>query len=279
MNLKNSLFLLLLPLLLGTMACSKDYKKYLADSRKGTIAEKDSAAMFFYKERKDYDKAAFLFEELRNAYRGQDRGRDMLYYFADCKYQTGFYVLSAYYYEQYAQQYPNDERTEESIFKVGYCYYLQSAPYYLDQDFTLKTLSQLQLFINAFPYSDKVDEANKLMTEMRERLARKDFEGAKLYYNREMYKSATTAMEVFIQEFPDSRYREEAEFLRFESMVLLADGSTDRRKKNRYLDALELYENFVDKYPNSVYLKQAENLFVKAKRNLGKIQAKAADSK
>lgn len=270
---------MLLPLMIGLMACNKDLKKHVQYSRKGTIAEKDSAAMFFYTERKDYDKAGFLFEELRNAYRGQDRGKDMLYYFADCKYQTSFYILAAYYFEQYAQQYPNDPRTEECVFKVGYCYYLQAAPYYLDQDFTRKTLAQLQLFINAYPFSDKVDEANKLMTEMRERLAQKDFEAAKLYYNISYYTSAITALEVFSQEFPDSRYREEAEFLQFKSAVLLADQSTDRRKKNRYLDALELYEKFVDKYANSVFLKEAENLYIKAKKSLGKTEADSVDSK
>ena len=279
MNLKTVHRLLLLPLIFGLMACGQEYKKYTQYSRKGTIAQKDSAAMYFYEVKKDYDKAGFLFEELRNAYRGQERGKEMLYYFAECKYQTAFYVLAAYYYEQYAQQYPNDPKAEECVFKVGYCYYLQSAPHYLDQDFTRKTLAQFQLFINAYPFSDKVEEANRLMTEMRERLAQKDFEAAKLYFNISNYKSAVASLEVFAQEFPDSRYVEEARFLQFDAAVELANQSTVRRKKNRYLDALEYYEKFVDTYPNSVYLKEAEGIYVRAKKDLGKIQAQEAESR
>ncbi|MEL6841665.1 MAG: outer membrane protein assembly factor BamD, partial [Bacteroidota bacterium] len=238
----------------------------------------DLAAMYFYEVRKDYDKAGFLFEELRNSYRGQARAKDMLYYFADCKYQTGFYVLAAYYFEQYASQYPSDPRTEECVFKVGYCYYLQSAPHYLDQEFTNKTINQFQLFINAYPASDKREEANDLITEMRERLAKKDFEAAKLYYNLGRYKAAVTSLEVFVQRFPDSRYREEAQYLRFESLVYLADNSIANKQKNRYLDAIDYYEKFVDRYPNSVYLKDAENLFAKAKKSLGKLQAEEAEN-
>lgn len=278
MKLQSLLLVLSLPFLLGLIACNEDYRKNTQYSRKGSIAEKDSAAIYFYEVRKDYDKAGFLFEELRNSYRGQERAKKMLYYFADCKYQTGFYVLAAYYYDQYAKQYPSDPLTEECIFKVGYCYYLQSAPYYLDQEFTNKTIGQLQLFINAFPQSDKREEASNLITEMREKLAQKDFEAAKLYYNISRYKAAVSSLEVFVQQFPDSRYREEAQYLRFESLVLLAENSISSKKKNRYLDAIEYYEKFVDRYPNSVYLKDAENLYAKAKKSLGKIQAEAAEN-
>ena len=264
----------LMLILMGT-ACSKEYKKYANWSRKGTTAQKDSAAFYYYN-REDYDKAAFLFEDLRNVYRGGERAKDILYYYAMAKYNSSLYVVAAYYFEQYTKQYPSDARTEECTFRVGYCYYLQSAPYYLDQDFTRKTIDQMQLFLNAFPYSERSEEANKLIEEMREKLAKKEFESARLYYKLSNYKGAVTAFEVMMQEFPDSRYREEAQFLMFKSSVSLADISTERRKKNRYLDAIELYEKFIERYPNSTYLREAENLYAKARKNLGKLNADKA---
>ncbi|MEL6676384.1 MAG: outer membrane protein assembly factor BamD [Bacteroidota bacterium] len=261
--------------LMAGMACSADYKKYTAWSRKGTIAEKDSAAYYFYN-REDYEKAAFIFEELQGAYRGQPRAKEVLLRYAYCKYNVGFYVVSAYQFEQYAKQYPNDERTPEALFQVAYCYYLESAPHYLDQSFTIKAINQFQLFINRFPFDKRVDQCSELMTELRERLARKAFENANLYFKVENYKAALTAFEAMTQDYPDSRYREEAEFLHVKSAVLLAGVSTERRKKNRYLDAIEFYEKFVDKYPSSVHLKEAEGLYLKAKKNLGKILAAQA---
>ena len=39
-------------------ACNKELKKYNTYSRKGSIAQRDSAAFYFY-ERKSYEKAAY----------------------------------------------------------------------------------------------------------------------------------------------------------------------------------------------------------------------------
>lgn len=253
-------------------SCSKEYSKYNQWSRKGTLSQKDSAAFYFY-ERGDYEKASYLFEELQGAYRGDRRAQTILYHYAYAKYEVGLYVVSAYYFENYTQLYPSSDKTPECLFMVAYSYFLESAPYYLDQEYTLKAIQQFQLFINTYPYSEKVDEANRLMTELRERLARKEFENARLYYDIANYKAAVTALNVMIQEYPDSRYREEAQYLRFKSAVYLADVSTYRRKKNRYLDAIDLYEEFVDRYPGSVYIREAEGVYAKAKKELGEILA------
>ncbi len=277
---KKHLFFRTALLLLATVmlaGCSKELRKYNQWSRKGTLAQKDSAAFYFY-ERGDYEKAGYLFEELQGAYRGDNRAQTILYHYAYAKYENGFYVIAAYYFKNYTQLYPNDEKADECMFMEGYCYFLESAPYYLDQEFTRKAIQQFQLFINTFPRSDKVAEANELMDELRERLARKAFENAKLYYDLGDYRStnyraALTALEVMVQEYPDSRYREEAQFLRFEAAAALAEVSTRKRKKNRYLDAIDLYEEFVDRYPASVYLKEAESVYVEVKRNLGRLLA------
>jgi outer membrane protein assembly factor BamD len=258
-------------LIIGT-GCSSEYQQYNKWSRKGTLAEKDSAAFFYYR-KGDYEKAAFLFEELRGAYRGDARGKTILYHFAYSKYEDGFYVVAAYYFENYTQLYPNDAKSAECLFMVGYCYYLESAPYYLDQEFTIKAITQLQLFINTYPRADQVPRANVLIAQLRERLAQKEFEAARLYYRIEKYESGVTAFKVMIQEYPDSRYREEAQYLLFESAAALAMVSSSRRKKNRFLDSIDLYETFVDRYPNSQFVKAAEANYVKVKRELGKIMA------
>ncbi len=258
--------------------CSAEYRQYNKWSRKGTLAQKDSAAFFFY-EKEDYEKAAYLFEELKGAYRGDARAKTILYHFAYAKYKDGFYVVAAYYFESYTQLYPNDELTPECLFMVGYCYYLESAPHYLDQEYTKKAITQLQLFINTYPRADQVPRANVLIAQLRERLAKKEFETANLYYRIENYSAGVTAFKVMIQEYPDSKYREEAQYLLFESAAALASVSSERRKKNRYLDAIELYEKFVDRYPESKFLRDAEATFVKAKRELGKILAKEEERK
>lgn len=271
---KNSLIICLSIIIvgIGLQSCSKEYKKYNTWTRKGSISQKDSAAFYFY-HRGDYEKAAYLFEDLRPAYRGTDRAKVILYHYAYSKYHFGLYVVAGHFFDQFVSLYPNDDLTAECTFMKAYCNYLEAAPYYLDQSFTDKAISDFQLFVNKFPDHDKVTESEKLMTELRERKAQKEFETAKLYYKIQNFRAAVTAFDVMIQEFPDSRYREEAQFLWYKSAVLLADVSIASKRKNRYLDALDLYQRLIDKYPSSVYLKEAESLFVKAKKNLGKIIA------
>ncbi len=253
-------------------SCSKDLRKYRKYSIRGTIAQQDSAAFFFYN-REDYEKAAVLFEGLLGRYRASTRYQEILYYLAYSRYNQRRYLQASSHFEQFTKQFPNAERTEECAYMLAICFYNLSYPYYLDQAPTLKAMDQLQFFIVSFPYSEKIDSCNNYLSDLRERLAKKSIEQAKLYFKTEDYIGAVTSFEVMIQEFPDSKFREEAHYMWFRSAADLANVSTQRRKENRYKDALDLYEEFVDRYPNSEYIKEAEQIFIKAKRSLGEILA------
>lgn len=238
--------------------------------KKGTIEEKDSAAYYFYKN-ESYEKAAFMFEELMSLRRGDPRSADYLYHFAYCKFNQKLFISSSFYFEQYTQQYPSGEKFEECAFMVAYSYYLQSDPYFLDQEYTNKALNQFQAFVNIFPASEKVAEANEIMAELRERLAHKAFEQANLYLKIGNYKAGVEAFKNLIRQYPDSRYREEAQFLLVKCAVELAEVSVISKRRNRYLDAVDYHQEFIDRFPNSTFAKEAENLYEKAQRGLGKI--------
>ena len=257
-------------------ACNKDVRLYRKYSVKGTVAQRDSAAYFFYK-REDWGKAAFLFEDLLGYYRASKRYADVLYHLAYSKFNQRSYIEAANYYEQFVKQYPNDERTEECAFQLALTYYQQSLPYYLDPGPTNVALNQFEFFNAAYPLSQRQKESNNYIEDLRERLSRKSFEQARLYHRIGDFKAAVKAFEVTIKKHPDSKYREEAEYLWFVATADLADKSTDRRKKLRYREAIARYEQFVDKYPSSDFLKDAEDRFAKAKRNLGEILADEAE--
>jgi len=238
--------------------------------KKGTVSQKDSAAFYFF-EQESYDKASFMFEELMSLRRGDARSPEYLYHFAYCKCHQNLYISASFYFQQYTQQYPQAEKFEECAFMVAYCYYLQSDPHFLDQEYTNKALNQFQAFVNIFPASEKLGEANEIMATLRERLAKKAFEQANLYLKVENYKAAVEALRNVIRQFPDSRYREEAQFLLVKAAVELASVSVISKRRNRYLDAVDFYQAFIDKYPNSTFARDAENLYQKALRGLGKI--------
>jgi outer membrane protein assembly factor BamD len=268
-NINRIFFLLGLAGLIIMSSCNKELRKYNNYARKGSIAERDSAAFYFY-ERESYEKAAYLFEDLMRLARGGHRGPEYLYHFAYSKYKQGLFISASFYFDQFTQQYPNHPKTEESAYMVAFCYYQQADPPYLDQTYTKKAIEQFQVFVNIYPASEKVSEANVLIQNLWERLAEKEFEQANLYFKVENYKASLEAFRVFMRSYPDSRYREQSHFMVFKSAVKLAEVSTDRKIRNRFLDAVDIYEKFTARYPNSPYLREAEGLYDKAQKFLRK---------
>ena len=83
---------------------------------------------------------------------------------------------------------------------VGYCAYLFSPKPRLDQSVTHEAIDALQLYINLYPFSDRVDEANRLIDELRDKLVYKSYLNAKLYYDFENYKAAVVAISNSLKE-------------------------------------------------------------------------------
>ncbi len=270
-----SIYLIVIALFAGSfgISCNKEVRQNRKLSVKGGVAEKDSAAFFFY-ERGDYEKAAFLFEELLGYYRSNTRYQDVLYHLAYCRYNQRRYLESSEFFDQFTKRFPNVERTEECSFLLAVSFYKQALPHYLDQTPTLKAMDQLQYFLVSYPYSENKEQCEEYMTDLRERLAKKSLERAILYYKTGDYRAAVTSFKVFLQEFPDSRYREEGHYTWFMAAADFGHNSTERRKENRYKDALDVYEEFIERYPNSSFLKEAESNYAKVRKGLGELYAK-----
>lgn len=66
---------------------------------------------------------------------------------------------------------------------IGYCYYLDSPDARLDQSSTIKAVAAFQEFVDVYPDSELVKDANKLLDELNNKLAYKAYLSAKLYYN------------------------------------------------------------------------------------------------
>ena len=267
------LYSLVAVFVIGTMGCSKELRQMNKFAKKGTISQKDSAAKFFF-QRKDWDKSAVLMEELIGIMKTTPRGEEMMREMAFARFQLKEYVMASYYYDQLLRSFPYGKHAEDGLFMESYCFYLNSDPSYLDQSYTTKAMESLQNFLNTYPKSNRAPEAAKYLTELRERKATKSFNQAKLYYKISNFKAAVYSLQTFTQEFPDSKFREEAEFLVVKSAVRLAEQSVEAKRVNRLKDGIEFYEKFIDRYPKSFYRKEAEGLYERARSGLEKSEKK-----
>ena len=191
-------------ILMLMVSCSK-YQKILKSTDLNFKFEK--AVMYYEKE--DFNRALPLLEELSTAFRGSEKAEEVNYYYAYCHYSLGEYLLASYLFDTYAKTYPNGKHTEECQYITADCLYLESPIYKLDSKNTYKAINQLQLFTNLYPKSERVEQCNNLIDELREKLAKKAFFNAKQYVITEYHKSAIIALQNVLIDFPGSKYEQE----------------------------------------------------------------------
>ena len=253
-NLMMKKIFLSIMILMLMVSCSK-YQKILKSTDLNFKFEK--AVMYYEKE--DFNRALPLLEELSTAFRGSAKAEEVNYYYAYCHYSLGEYLLASYLFDTYAKTYPNGKHTEECQYITAYCFYLESPIYKLDSKNTYKAINQLQLFTNLYPKSERVEQCNNLIDELREKLAKKAFFNAKQYVITEYHKSAIIALQNVLIDFPGSKYEQEIYFLIVESSFQLAKNSISTKKQERLENTIDAFHEFIEKYPESQFLKQAKN--------------------
>ena len=244
----------LLIVLIAFSSCKSKFEKLRASN---DTAKKYREAVRLY-EKKDYSKALGLFDDLVTKYRGTAEAEDLSYYFAYTHYKLRDNTTARYHFKTFADTYASSPKAEECRFMAAYCFYLESPIYSLDQENTIKAIEALQLFINLHPKGERVAEASKLISNLREKLETKSYANSRLFLDIGDYKSAVIAFRNSAREFPDTKYAEEMEFLTVKSQALYAGASFEVKQEGRYNEAIQLYAEFIQNYPSSKYLKEAE---------------------
>jgi outer membrane protein assembly factor BamD len=234
--------------------------KFQRIQKSTNVDEKYQAAVKYY-QKKDYNKASLLFEEIIPIIKGTKESELAQFYIAYCHYYQGDYILSSHYFKKFYETFSRSEFAEEAMYMYAYSLYEDSPAYNLDQANTYTAIEAMQTFINTYPGSKFKDKCNEIIAQLRSKLERKAYENAELYSKTENYKAAVVAFNNFQRNYPDSDYNERAAYLKLVNAYNLAKSSTEDKKKQRYQDTIEYYENFIDKYSNSKYVRQAENIY------------------
>ncbi|MCK5846484.1 MAG: outer membrane protein assembly factor BamD [Bacteroidales bacterium] len=250
-------------------SCSK-YQKL---AKHGSPDEKYEAAMKYYEE-EDFYHSQQLFDELIVLLRGTNRLEKAYYYYAQTYYQQEEYMVASYHFKYFAKTFPKSTYAEECLYLSAYCKYLDSPPENLDQSSTRTAISEMQMFINMYPESDKVAEANDIMDRLRKKLVVKDFENAKQYLRTEYYKAAVYAFKRHLKNYPGSPFKEEALFLTIEADYIYASKSIHYKQEERYTNTLIAYNDYIAVFPEGEYFKKAEKYKNSAKHNIEKIKNK-----
>ena len=256
----------LIVLILTGVSCS-EYDKLL---REGTPQARLEAANEYYS-KGNYFKALQLYDQLIVELRGMPQFEEAYYKYCWSNYQQEQYLAAAYYFKNLAKTLPNCKYAEEALYMSAYCQYLESADAPLDQTSTSDALTELQLFVNKYPKSEKVKQCNELMDELRFKLETKDFNTAMLYFKIEEYKAAVVSFTNLLKEYPATKYKEQALFYILKSEYYFAAGSIDSKKKERFEHASKAYTTLMMQFPTTSFLKEAEIINEKIKTQISKL--------
>lgn len=250
---KTTLFFIFGLILLVFSACS-EYNKVL----KSNDNELKKTKALEYYEGGDYIKAITLLEEIIPYYKLTPEGEKLYFYYCMANYKLEDYYLAGYYFSRFVRQYPRSVYCEEALFLAAMCSVHNSPEYSLDQTETYNALDGIQVFIDMFPNSSRIDTCHIIMDNLRAKLELKQFEYAKLYYKTENYKAAVVALNATLEKFPKSVYKEDILYLLVMSNYNLAINSIPSKKLERLNETLKSYSKFVAEFPQSEKLKELD---------------------
>jgi len=250
-----------------TSSCSKFAKVQKSNDYEYKLKMADQ-----YYEKKKFNFAQHLYQELFPIFKGDPKFEDLFYKYAYCSYNLKDWLQAESLFKQFTEVFPTSPRAEEMEFMRSYTYYRQSPKMELDQTNTLKTIGLMQTFINTHPGSKKNAEAGKIIDELRAKLESKEYKSAELYYNLGHYRAAAIAFASLLNNYPDTKKGDEYKMQVVKSYYLYAQNSYEEKKLARYEQVVTEVEDFTDRYPESELLKDAERYASLSQNSIKQLQ-------
>ncbi|MBQ9878435.1 MAG: outer membrane protein assembly factor BamD [Bacteroidales bacterium] len=266
------LFPVLLALLV-TAGCKTEYDILLASG--DNDAKYDAA--FEYFNSGQYRKAATLFESMSLAYSGTARDDTVQYYRGLCNYMDGDYDTAEANLNTFITNFHGSPFTESATFLRVKCLYDFTLRYELDQVPTNTAITAISEYIIEYPQTQNMEECKAMLDDLGERLDRKAYENAKLYYKMEDYLAAMTALRNVLKDDADNIYREDILYYTAMASYKYALNSVEARQKDRYLSFVDDYYNFIGEFPESSYRKELDTMYKRALNSLGRFNGSAEE--
>ena len=247
-------------------SCKSQYEILLNSN---DMDAKYEGAFAYFNEGK-YSKAASLFESLSVLTNGTERDDTVRYYWGLSNYMYKDYYTAETNFTQFIESYPRSPFTSEARYLRLDCLYRSTLRWELDQAPTYRTINAVSEYILEFPDNDHMKECRDMLTELNERLDKKAYEAAKLYYKMEDYLAARVAFRNVLKDDAENIYREDILYYVAMASYKYAYLSVTAKQKERYLTFMDDYYNFVGELPDSHYRKELDTMYNRARKAIGR---------
>lgn len=251
---------------MSLQSCKSEYEALL----NGNDVDAKYAAAFDYFNNGKYNKAAQLFESLAVLTSGTDRDDTVQYYWGLSNYRFKDYYTAETNFTKFITNFPRSPFAEEASFLRIDCLYRSTLRYELDQVPTHNAISVISQYLVENPGNTHNAICHKMLKELNDRLDKKAYENAKLYYKMEDYKSSRVAFKNILKDDAENIYREDILYYIAKSSYKYAFLSVESKQKERYLTFVDDYYNFIGELPESPYRKELDVLYRRAQKALGR---------
>lgn len=252
-------------LLFGVIALAAGCKSQYEQLLEGGDTQAKYAAAFDYFNKGKYSRAAQLFESLSLVSSNTPQDDTIQYYWALSNYNQKDYYTAEANFQQFISNFPASPFTESAEFLRIDCLYRSTLRYELDQGPTYTAITAISEYIISHPSSPNTAVCQKMLKELSDRLDRKAYENARLYYKMEDYKASRVAFRNILKDDSDNIYREDILYYTAMSSYHYARLSVQSKQKERYMVFVDDYLNFIGEYPESHYRKELDGLYAKVR--------------
>ena len=155
-----------------------------------------------YKEN-NYKKAQEYFTRLKEEYPLHDLAVLAEIGIADSFYSDKEYADAEGAYSNFISMHPVNENVPYAIYQMGMCHYNQMEAIDRDQTETIKARKEWEKLISRYPESKFSPLAEKMLREVKQRLAQREFYVGKFYFKQKKYQAAIARLEKISSEYPN----------------------------------------------------------------------------
>jgi outer membrane protein assembly factor BamD len=198
--------------------------------------------------KKDYFSAKRKLGMFIMIYPGSPVSDSARYMLMEAHYNLGEYSGAAVEGQNLIRLYPNSELADDAQYKVALCYYSLSPDYRLDQENTIRAISEFQALTEDYPLSNYLEDARKKIGELIDKLAEKKFKSAELYKKMGNYEAAKIYFQTVVRDYINSTWAPNALYFIGECEIKL--GETEEAKG--------IFEEFLKVFPEHKYAENAK---------------------
>ena len=160
---------------------------------------------------KKYSKAKDSFEYVILHSAGSRLALESEFYLAESLYNLKEYEQALISYDNYARSSQDLKLIEQSRFRLCQCAYELTNDYKKDQSNTVDAIEKIEFFLEDYLDSQYYEKAIILKSELKYKLAKKEYESAMLYMKLEEYKSALVYLLDILNNYNEASFYAEVE--------------------------------------------------------------------